>query len=131
MNKRTKELMALAYRERAGLIGLLGSCICLYPLEKEPTSSGHSEFCPAHRMQIGDVASSQLSTVSQASVAIAVQALQDFRRSAVVFHARLEGVAIRDPHRLPLEVWIDLEELAAAANAYVATLTEDEKRRLA
>ncbi len=38
---------AEAYRERAGLVGRLLMCICTYPLDKEPTRTGHSEFCPA------------------------------------------------------------------------------------
>lgn len=41
---------AEAYRRRAGMIGALGSCICTWPLDVEPTPTGHHEACPAHFM---------------------------------------------------------------------------------
>lgn len=39
----------LAYCDRAGLIGALASCVCTFPLDVEPTTTGHHEACPAHR----------------------------------------------------------------------------------
>jgi hypothetical protein len=45
-----------AYRERAGLIGALASCICVWPLAVYPsTVSGHHEACPAETMIANDV----------------------------------------------------------------------------
>lgn len=38
----------LAFRERAGLIGALTSCVCGFPLVKYPTETQHEEVCPAH-----------------------------------------------------------------------------------
>ena len=35
-----------AYRARAGVVGELLSCICTWPLDKCPTLTEHSEFCP-------------------------------------------------------------------------------------
>lgn len=43
-----KELHSNAYRARAGVIGILQSCICAYPVVQEETSSGHSDACPSH-----------------------------------------------------------------------------------
>lgn len=39
-----------AYRQRMGIAAALHTCICCWPLEVEPTSTGHSEACPAHGM---------------------------------------------------------------------------------
>ncbi len=42
----TKARHEEAYRARAGIVGRLLSCICTWPLDKEPTLTEHSEFCP-------------------------------------------------------------------------------------
>lgn len=39
-----------AFRSRCGVVAALQSCICTWPLEVEPTQTGHSEACPAHAM---------------------------------------------------------------------------------
>lgn len=41
-----------AYRERAGMVGELLSCICCYPLERSDTTTAHDIHCPAHAMII-------------------------------------------------------------------------------
>lgn len=38
----------IAYRRRAAMIGALASCVCTWPLDVEPTESGHHPACPAH-----------------------------------------------------------------------------------
>ncbi len=44
-----KQLHELAYRKRMGLVGVLQSCVCTWPLEiDETTGSGHASTCPAH-----------------------------------------------------------------------------------
>lgn len=35
-----------AYRERAGMIAELQSCLCGYPIRRASTESGHEEWCP-------------------------------------------------------------------------------------
>ncbi len=46
-----RKRMDAAHRLRAGMIGVLQSCLCDYPLETYPTSSGHdASVCPAHRV---------------------------------------------------------------------------------
>jgi hypothetical protein len=52
MNREKKALLDLAFRTRAGGIAILQSCLCAYPLELHPTSTGHDECCPAHGMMI-------------------------------------------------------------------------------
>lgn len=42
----TRALHELAYRNRMGIVGMLQQCICTWPLEIEPTLSGHHEACP-------------------------------------------------------------------------------------
>lgn len=39
-----------AYRERAGIIGAIQSCICEWPLTVEETETEHDVNCPAHHM---------------------------------------------------------------------------------
>lgn len=39
-----------AYQARAGMVGALLSCMCLFPIEKAETSTGHTSWCPAHAM---------------------------------------------------------------------------------
>lgn len=39
---------AEAYRRRAGMIGALMSCVCTWPLDVEPTPTGHHAACPAN-----------------------------------------------------------------------------------
>lgn len=43
-----------AFRKRAGMVGRLLSCVCAYPLKKEPTQSGHHEACPSHSMFLSE-----------------------------------------------------------------------------
>lgn len=50
MKRSESEVREAAYRARAGVIGIMTSCICTYPVEQEATSTGHSEFCPSHLM---------------------------------------------------------------------------------
>lgn len=50
MKRSERKLREEAYRARAGVIGIMTSCICTYPVEQEATSTGHSEFCPSHLM---------------------------------------------------------------------------------
>jgi hypothetical protein len=42
-----KKRMYEAFRLRAGMIGILQSCLCDYPLGKYETPSGHDEVCPS------------------------------------------------------------------------------------
>lgn len=42
--------MDAAFRMRAGMIGVLQSCLCDYPFETYTTESGHHEKCPATRV---------------------------------------------------------------------------------
>lgn len=42
-----RKRMDAAYRLRAGMIGVLASCLCDYPLERYATESGHHEKCPS------------------------------------------------------------------------------------
>lgn len=44
--------VAQAYATRAGVIGLLQCCRCLYPLVHSETETGHDEACPAHAMTL-------------------------------------------------------------------------------
>jgi hypothetical protein len=48
---RRNELEA-ARRVRAGMIGVLESCRCTYPMERHPTSTEHDDACPAHWMTL-------------------------------------------------------------------------------
>lgn len=48
--KGTRERHESAYRMRAGMIGTLAMCICTWPLDVEPTMSGHSEHCPSDQV---------------------------------------------------------------------------------
>ncbi len=48
-NADRKTLLA-AFKQRAGMIGRLQSCMCAYPIVKEQTTSGHHATCPTHRM---------------------------------------------------------------------------------
>ena len=41
-----------AFRERAWLQAMLGSCLCLYPLVKAATASEHDEWCPSHGLYL-------------------------------------------------------------------------------
>lgn len=43
-----RERLDAAFRVRAGTIGLLSCCNCLYPLEPAMTATGHAETCQAH-----------------------------------------------------------------------------------
>jgi hypothetical protein len=45
-----RKRMDAAFRLRAGMIGVLQSCLCDYPLERYATSSGHHESCSGHRI---------------------------------------------------------------------------------
>lgn len=36
-----------AYRDRAGIIGVLQACLCGYPIRKAPTESEHELWCPS------------------------------------------------------------------------------------
>lgn len=45
-----RKRMEAAYRLRAGMIGVLQSCICDYPLERYNTSSGHHERCTSQAL---------------------------------------------------------------------------------
>lgn len=47
---RSRRRMDAAFRLRAGMIGVLQSCLCDYPLEAYPTSSGHHAGCPSHAL---------------------------------------------------------------------------------
>ena len=44
------KVRAKAFRERAGIIGALGSCICAWPVVKADTDTEHPEWCVAHRI---------------------------------------------------------------------------------
>lgn len=46
-NAQPKDQREAAFRERAGMIGMLQSCLCLFPLARASTASGHEEWCPA------------------------------------------------------------------------------------
>lgn len=46
------ELLAVARRTRAGMIGIIECCRCSYPLECHPTSTEHHEACQAHWMTL-------------------------------------------------------------------------------
>lgn len=52
-NQRTykRSQLEAAYRERAGIIGMLGSCLCAYPLVFLPTPSGHEPWCPSEGLR--------------------------------------------------------------------------------
>lgn len=52
-NRRTYKLAQLeqAYRERAGMIGMLSSCLCAFPLVIVPTPSGHEPWCPSEGLR--------------------------------------------------------------------------------
>lgn len=50
MKRKDKELLDEAYRARAGMIGILGSCTCAYPLVAYPEKTQHAVECPAHYM---------------------------------------------------------------------------------
>ncbi len=45
-----RERLDRAHRIRAGSIGLLACCSCMYPIERYATSSFHDKACPAHVM---------------------------------------------------------------------------------
>lgn len=47
---RAGQLRDAAYRARAGLISVLSSCICTFPIEQHSTSTGHRSDCTAHYM---------------------------------------------------------------------------------
>ncbi len=49
---RTKRELEEARRVRAGVIGLLECCRCMYPLEHYETESHHAENCPSHAMTL-------------------------------------------------------------------------------
>lgn len=42
-----RALREAAYRERAGIIGVLQSCLCAMPLRRAETDSGHADWCPS------------------------------------------------------------------------------------
>lgn len=67
----------VAYQQRAGLIGALQSCICTWPLDVEPTTTGHNEACPAH-----------MTLVHYAGVAPELSALYSFGRAAELATSR-------------------------------------------
>jgi hypothetical protein len=46
----SKKLLADAFRERAGMIGLLQSCLCAFPLVEASTDSKHEQWCPSHQL---------------------------------------------------------------------------------
>ena len=48
--KTRRAVLDAAFRERARAIGILQCCLCAYPLELLPTSTGHAPDCPAHYM---------------------------------------------------------------------------------
>ncbi len=50
-----RERLAGAHRARMGIAAAMELCVCLWPVEKEPTTTGHSEFCPTHRWLVGQV----------------------------------------------------------------------------
>lgn len=53
-----------ASQVRAGVIGLLQSCRCLYPIHHYPTETLHDVACPAHAMTLSArAASSELMQV--------------------------------------------------------------------
>lgn len=39
-----------AFRARAGMIGALQSCLCLYPHKVSRTKTGHASSCPANQI---------------------------------------------------------------------------------
>lgn len=48
MQTKAKLELERAFRMRAGVIGELQSCLCMYPLQLAPTSTLHADTCPAH-----------------------------------------------------------------------------------
>ena len=50
MKRKDKDLLDAAYRERQGMIAILGSCLCAFPMIEYPESTGHAIECPAHYM---------------------------------------------------------------------------------
>ncbi len=50
--KLTRALREKAFRTRAGMIGLLQSCLCGYPLLEADTISKHEEWCPSHMLHL-------------------------------------------------------------------------------
>jgi hypothetical protein len=47
-NAQDKATRERAFRERAGMQAVLQSCLCLVPLVKYDTPSGHDQWCPGH-----------------------------------------------------------------------------------
>lgn len=61
MMRIAKKLVERAYRERAGMIGVLEACnlgvrneryVCSFPIEPHATSTGHHEHCPGHLVML-------------------------------------------------------------------------------
>jgi len=46
----TSEQLHEAYRKRAGLIALLGTCLCRFPVVIHETASSHHPACPSELM---------------------------------------------------------------------------------
>jgi hypothetical protein len=43
---------AEAFRVRAGMIAVLQSCLCTYPVENHDTETGHAFECPGHHHEM-------------------------------------------------------------------------------
>lgn len=84
-----------AQRVRAGVIGLLQCCRCLYPIHRYETSTMHDEACPAHGMVLSARAVS-LESSPPAQVAGWMLACIDVDAPDEVWRAA-EGLASTNP----------------------------------